>query len=100
MIRPDLVRTALSFGLWRTGRSSLSGSGEDGSISGLPMSSSALSSPLTWAGTRAEGLTCFSVRGCLKSLLCETAADPTTGPDYAWLVFTLDPHSIAGLQLV
>ena len=40
MIRPDLVRTALSFGLWRTGRSSLSGSGEAGSISGLPISSS------------------------------------------------------------
>ena len=42
MIRPDLVRTALSFGLWRTGRSSLSGSGEASSISGLPISSSGL----------------------------------------------------------
>ena len=43
MIRPDLVRTALSFGLSKTGRSSsLSGSGEAGSISGLPISSSGL----------------------------------------------------------
>ena len=36
--------------------------------------------PLTWAGTKTEGLTCFSVRGCLKSLLCKSAADSTAGP--------------------
>ena len=42
MIRPDLVRTALSFGLSSSGRSSLSGSGETCSISRLPISSSGL----------------------------------------------------------
>ena len=41
-IRPDLVRTALSFGLSRSGRSGLSGSGEAGSISGLTTSSAGL----------------------------------------------------------
>ena len=43
MIRPELVRTALSFGLSSFGRSGLSGSGEACSISGLPTSSPGLS---------------------------------------------------------
>ena len=46
MIRPDLVRTALSFGLSSSGRSGLSGSGEAGSISGLPTSSAGLFVPV------------------------------------------------------
>ena len=77
MVRPDLVRTGFRELAVRVVFLDL---GRLFPFPGYRYRHRACSFPLTWAGTKAEGLTCFSVRGYLKSLLCKSAADPTAGP--------------------